>query len=379
MYVSGLWAKNFRNYEQLYLPLKNELTVLSGANAQGKTNVLEAVFFCCTARSHRTKHERDLIRIPALGADPAAKPEPSASAYLRAEAEARDGRHRVEVRIGAGGKSILVNGLPVRKVGELLGQINCVMFSPEDLSLVKDGPDKRRRFIDIEISQIKKTYYYALQKYYSALDQRNKLLKQLAFADPSLAGTLDVWDEQLAVAGAAIIAARYEFVARLGVHASAIHRFITAGKEDMTLSYAGSAEESDAARMTEELLTKLRVRREDDLRRATTTVGPHRDDLVVTVNGKDMRAFGSQGQQRTCALSLKLSEMDLVNEYIGEYPVLLLDDVLSELDVSRQEMLLDNIRAKQTLLTTAQFDETLARRFADCRLLEVRAGCVTPR
>ncbi len=362
MNLTGLWLNNFRSYEKLYLPLAPNLTVLVGDNAQGKTNLLEAIFFCCTARSHRTNKEKELIR---WNCD---------RSYIKAEAERNDGRHRVEITINRNSKKcISVNALPIKRVGELLGHMHCVMFSPEDLTLVKAGPAERRRFIDIEVSQVRKPYYYALAKYLSTLDQRNKLLKSLQFSS-SLLETLDIWDEQLADAGSKIIMYRSEFVERLRPLAQEVHRHITSGQESLGLQYSTQIEPDSIESVKSGLIEKLKAKRDDDISRGTTTVGPHRDDLAVFVNNIDLRAFGSQGQQRTAALSLKLSELDLFKQYTGEYPILLLDDVLSELDPGRQAMLLDNISGKQTIITCAHFDDALLNRFAGCNVYKVSSS-----
>ena len=359
MNLTGLWLNNFRSYDRLYLPLTPNLTVLVGNNAQGKTNLLEAIFFCCTARSHRTNKEKELIKWDCE------------RAYIKTEAERGDGKHRVEISISKHKKKcISVNALPIKRVGELLGHMHCVMFSPEDLMLVKAGPAERRRFIDIEVSQVRKPYFYALANYISTLDQRNRLLKSLQFSG-SLLGTLDVWDEQLADSGAKIIMYRSEFIERLKPIAQEVHSHISSGQEVLSLAYSTQIEHESIESAKAGLLEKFKAKREDDISRGTTTAGPHRDDLAVFVNGVDLRAFGSQGQQRTAALSLKLSELELFKQYTGEYPVLLLDDVLSELDPDRQAMLLDNISGKQTIITCADFDEALLERFYGCSVYQV--------
>ena len=337
MKIKKLSLFQFRNYERAEFAPCPGVTVLYGANAQGKTNLLEALVLCCLGRSHRTNKDLDLIRFG------------QAMARVRAVYEGNEGAQEILVCLSASEgkkKEVRLNQTPMKRIGELMGHINVVLFSPEDLRLIKDGPESRRRFLDMEISQQQPAYFYALQRYQRALTQRNELLKKIAdSASGALFSTLAEWDALLAAAGGEIISRRKAFIGRLSEAAKEAHFSLSGGKEELTLRYAAKAQ--DAL----ELENFLRASRKEDMRRMTTTVGPHRDDLTVLINGRDARLFGSQGQQRTAALSLKLSEIEVMRRDLQRSPILLLDDVMSELDVSRRNMLLSSIGGVQTVIT----------------------------
>lgn len=343
MRISRLRLHAFRNYADLLLLPAGGVTVLHGENAQGKTNIIEAIYLCCVGRSHRTSRDAELIRFG------------EAAAQVSIEVERREGAQQVSVRLSASErrrKLIRINETPVQRIGELMGHVNAVLFSPEDLRIVKEGPDGRRRFLDMEISQLQPAYFYALQRYHRALVQRNGLLKQLAFdKDGKLLATLEEWDALLIEEGAQIIARRRAFLKRLEVSAQQVHETLSGGKERLALKYQGRAEDGESLR------SLVKAARREDLRRATTTVGPHRDDYRILLNGRDAKAFASQGQQRSIALSLKLAEIDVMREALGESPVLLLDDVMSELDVTRRRMLLTRIERVQTLITCTHLSD----------------------
>lgn len=343
MHIRRLRLSDFRNYAWAELSPARGVTVLHGANAQGKTNLIEAVYLCCVGRSHRTRRDAELIRWGA------------SAAQVAIEVERREGVEDVSVRIGTEEgrrKQIRVNESPVQRIGELMGHVNAVLFSPEDLRIVKEGPDGRRRFLDMEISQLQPAYFYALQRYVRALNQRNGLLRQLAVhRDKALLETLDEWDALLVDAGAQIVERRVAYLARLDDAARETHRSLSGGAEILTLSYQRRAEDRES------LSNLLRAARGEDLRRATTTIGPHRDDYRIQLNGRDAKAFASQGQQRTIALSLKLAEIEVMQEAIGEWPILLLDDVMSELDIHRRQMLLTRIEHVQTLITCTHLSD----------------------
>jgi DNA replication and repair protein RecF len=344
MRILTLRLHQFRNYESACLRPAAGVTVLHGANAQGKTNLIEALYLCCVGRSHRTRRDADLVRWGA------------AAARVDAEAMREDGPHGVSVVLTpaqARKKQVRVNGAPVQRLGEMMGHLNAVLFSPEDLRLVKDGPEGRRRFLDMEMSQLQPAYFYALQRYARALAQRNDLLRQLAAGRSSsaLPDTLDAWDEQLAHFGGQIVQRRRAYMARLSERARAIHAELSGGREDLILGY-GTAVPDEAG-----LLAQLRARRADDLRRGTTGLGPHRDDFSMLLNGHEARAFASQGQQRTIALALKLSELDVMHEALGEWPMLLLDDVMSELDAARRLMLVGRMDKVQTIITCTRLED----------------------
>lgn len=340
MQIESIELINFRCYERATLKPCAGITALCGDNAQGKTALLEAVYLCCTGRSHRTPRERELIRWQ------------ERQARVTVKALRRDGSHEVRIDLFQDQRrTVTVGGTRIGRSGELLGHVTGVLFAPEDLNMVKDGPAERRRFLDMELSQISPAYYCQLQRYMRALNQRSKVLRGAAFA-PELADTLPDWDAQLARAGARIVEARRDFVRRLGGHARDVHRDITGGKEVLGLSYRCSVGENLAGEALENhLYTALEKARENDLKRCITSVGPHRDDLGIAIGRVDARMYGSQGQQRSCALSLKLAELLVMREEIGEYPVLMLDDVMSELDPGRRRQLLGALQGVQILIT----------------------------
>lgn len=344
MHITRLELKQFRNYEEAVLRPCTGITVLYGNNAQGKTALLEAIVLSCTGRSHRTSRDRELI----FWGQPAGR--------VFVQAEKRDGSHEVEMLLSDCRRKIVkVNGGTLQRTGELMGHINGVLFAPEDLRMVKDGPSERRRFIDMELSQIKPAYYYALQHYAHALMQRNKLLRDMA-VKPSLRDMLEDWDVQLARYGAAIMLRRAAFVERLSQAAHENHLEISGGLEDLKARYVPGVD-LDGDVPEQALLRALRAAHETDIRRGTTTVGPHRDDLMLTISGMDVRMYGSQGQQRTTALSLKLAELDIMRSEIGEWPVLMLDDVMSELDPKRRRQLLARLEGIQTIVTCTDLSD----------------------
>ena len=365
MYIQALRLHDFRSYRQVLLTPPQGTTVFVGENGAGKTNLLEAVHLCCLGRSHRTANDREMIR---TGADTCA---------VQVRVQRGDGVDSVGVRLFAAAekkrKLLHINGKTASRTGELMGHVTCVMFSPEDIEWMRGAPQGRRRFLDMLLSQCGAGYYYALQTYNSALKQRNALLHAIARgeAQPAL---LDVWDEQLSQAAVPVVRARQYAVENLCQLARGHYAHI-GGRENevFSLRYIGHlAESADPA---EELLRLLRARREEDLRRVTTTAGPHRDDLLLTLAGEDMRAFASQGQMRTAVLSLRLSEVDLLTSRQGETPLLLLDDVLSELDAGRRTRLLERISGIQTLLTCTDLSDLTGAK--PDTVLHVRLGEIT--
>ena len=357
MKIKKLFLQNFRNYENEIFTFSEGLNVLFGKNGQGKTNCAEAVFYLCTGTSLRIRHDKQLIRI---GAE---------SARIVAEAENRYGNVTIEADIYENKREIRVNGSKIAKNADLMGHINSVFFSPGELRLIQDGPDERRRFMNISISQTSPAYYTALLRYNKILDQRNTLLKN---RDVSLVlDTLPVWDEQLCKYAAIIVQKRAEFVEKLAPHAKEFHSFLTDGKEDLVIKpdrkYEGSAEE-----IAKTLQRRLENNYEKDLRLGFTTVGPHRDDLDVLIGGVDAKAYASQGQTRTAALALKLSEVQIFKILSGEYPILVLDDVMSELDLPRRKKLLKCIADVQTILTCTHAERVLYG--AECNKIRIEDG-----
>ena len=338
MYISTLKLEHFRNYDGLELSFSRGTNLFYGDNAQGKTNILEAIYFCGTTRSHRTSRDRELIRFDAD------------EAHLRMEMTKKDIDYRIDMHLKkARAKGIAINGIAIRKAQELIGLGHFVFFSPEDLGIIKNGPSERRRFLDMELCQLDQIYVSSLADYNKVLLQRNKLLKDLSFR-PQDIDTLDVWDEQLVRYGSSLICSREKFVEKLSEIILPIHEKLSGGREKICVGYEKNVSADEFART-------LAAGRDKDLYLKSTETGPHRDDLSFTVNGIDIRHFGSQGQQRSAALSLKLAEIELVKEATGDIPVLLLDDVLSELDTNRQHYLLDSIGEIQTFITCTGLEE----------------------
>ena len=361
MLVTELQLKHYRSYKACTLAPYEGVNVLLGDNGQGKTNVLEALYLCCTGRSHRTRQDRELIR---WGAD---------FASVKAEALRRDGSHQVELVLPAAGRRrIKIAGQEASKSGELMGHVTGVLFSPEDLRTVKDGPAERRRFVDMALSQLRPAYYYTLQRYARALKQRGEALKA-ASTQPGLLATLDSWDEQLATAGAELMRQRRAYIARLNDLAGGIHREISDGHEQLAIQYAPSVTLGDDAQAN---LDALFAAREGDVRRMITSVGAHRDDVQLLIDGRDVRAYGSQGQQRTAALAMRLSELSVMREELGEWPMLMLDDVMSELDPSRRRQLIRRLDGIQTFITCTDADDLAGAEVG--RLWRVSEGSLQP-
>lgn len=303
-----------------------------GDNAQGKTNALEAVYLTCAGRSHRTRQDRELIR---WGAD---------FASVGVDALRRDGSHQVDIIIPSAGKRVIkIAGQKAARSGELMGHITGVIFSPEDLGLIKDGPAERRRFMDIAISQLRPAYYYALQRYSRALRQRGEMLRTQFYA------ALDEFDEELARSGGEIMRHRSWYISRLNEVAGDVHGHISMSRETLSVEYRPGG--------GEDMLERLRAARETDMRRMTTSVGVHRDDVALLIDGHEARLYGSQGQQRTAALSLRLSELTVMRDEAGEWPVLMLDDVMSELDPARRRQLVKYLGGVQVLITCTDPDD----------------------
>ena len=357
MLIKSLDLKDFRNYGELHLEFDSGINVFFGDNAQGKTNILEALYVCATSRSHRGSRDREMIRFGC------------GEAHLRMEILKRDIPGRIDMHFHPGrSRGIAIGGVPIRRASELFGVIHVVCFSPEDLGIVKEGPAERRHFLNMELCQLDRGYVNDLLTYNKVLQQRNQLLKDLYFR-PDLEDTLDIWDDQLVRTGRAIIAKRRLFVKDLNGIIRDIHKELTGGREELLLTYEPDTEE-------EEFLDELIRNRETDKKMKTTMTGPHRDDVGFLVNDINIRKYGSQGQQRTSALSLKLSEIELVRKKAGENPVLLLDDVLSELDSGRQENLLQVLSGIQTFITCTGLDDFVSHSFHNDRLFQVNGGKV---
>ena len=344
MIIEELKAVNFRNYENVHLRFHPGLNIFIGNNAQGKTNLLEAIYLCAIGRSFRTNRDREMINVE------------KQQAYVQAKLKKKYGDVKIEVRLNTGSKKdIKINQIYLTKMGELLGNLNVVLFSPEDLKIVKEGPSERRKFMDREISQIFTKYYYILGRYNKILRHRNKLLKNKRGKIPDL----EVWNEQLAEAGAWITVYRRDFIKKINLLAKLMHRKVTRSAEILEIIYDADIkiEKDDKIdRIKKNMLRELKNNVNIDMKRGLTTTGPHRDDMILKINGFDVRKYGSQGQQRTVVLSLKLAEIELIKGEVGEYPVLLLDDVMSELDLERQDCLISNLKNIQTFITTTMME-----------------------
>lgn len=357
MILKSVALSHFRNYSDMYMEFDKCTNILYGDNAQGKTNILEAVYVSGTTRSHKGSKDKELIQ---FGQE---------ESHIRTVVE-RDGLdYQIDMHIKKNkSKGIAINKVPIKKAAELFGILNIVFFSPEDLNIIKNGPSERRRFLDMELCQLDKIYLYHLTKYNKILNQRNKLLKDINFK-PELKDTLSVWDMQLIDYGKKIIESRQKFIAELNGIVTNIHRNISGNKEELTIRYEPNIEE----RFLEQ---ELKKNQERDLKFGMTSVGPHRDDMCFMIHEVDIRKYGSQGQQRSCALSLKLSEIELVKKSIRQTPVLILDDVLSELDSSRQNYLLNSIHDIQTVITCTGLDEFVKNRFEIDKVFKVVNGTV---
>ena len=358
MIIDSLELKNFRNYESLKVSLSPGTNIFYGDNAQGKTNVLESIFLASTSKSYRISKDKDLIQ---FGND---------EAHIKMEVRKHDVPYRIDMHLKKNkSKGIAIDETPIRKASELFGIANIVSFSPEDLGLIKDGPAVRRRFMDLELCQLDKIYLYNLTRYNRVLDQRNKLLKDIVIK-PSLLDTLSVWDLELIKYGTKIIEIRNIFIEELKEIIIHIHHHLTGGIEKLEIVY-------DANVGSQDFQNTLSRMRESEIRQHITLVGPHRDDLLFLIDGKDIRKFGSQGQQRTAALALKLSEIELVRKRIDDDPILLLDDVLSELDSKRQNYLLNLLSDTQNIITCTGLDDFINNRFHIDELFHVVKGTVT--
>ncbi len=368
VFVKSISLQHYRNYEELQLDSFSDVNLLIGQNAQGKTNLVEAIFVLALTKSHRTPRDRELISFQ------------EKSAHVSAVVERKYGQLTLDLNLSPQGKKAKINGLEQRKLSDFIGSLNVVMFAPEDLEIVKGTPGVRRRFLDMEIGQVQPGYLYHLQQYQKVLNQRNNLLKQMWGNDKPQQGLLEVWDQQLAEHGVKIIKKRKQFIVKLQKWAESIHHGITNGSEDLRLVYLpsfGDEAEEDEAYLFEQFMLKLSQLKDQELRRGMTLAGPHRDDVAFFINGKEVHTYGSQGQQRTTALSLKLAEIELIQEEIGEYPVLLLDDVLSELDPYRQTQLIETFQTKvQTFITATGIESLNTDKLKKASVFHVHSGQV---
>lgn len=359
MHIHSLELKNYRNYEYLNMNFDSGTTILYGDNAQGKTNILEAIYISAATKSHRGSKDKEIIRFE------------QEESHIRTQIMKQDVLHRIDMHLRKNKtKGIAIDGIPIRKSGELFGVVNVIFFSPEDLSIIKNGPAERRRFLDLELCQLDKLYLYNYTNYNKVLNQRNNLLKQISFQS-RLADTLDAWNQQLVQYGSEIIQTRRTFIEQLNEILKEIHSNLTGGKEQLQIRYEENVKEEEYAGLLDQ-------KQELDLKYQSTQYGPHRDDMGFYINDIEVRKFGSQGQQRTAALSLKLAEIEIVKKRIHDTPVLLLDDVMSELDENRRDYLLHSIDKLQTIITCTGYDDFIKERMNINKVYKVVKGHVYP-
>lgn len=360
MIVESLKLQNYRNYEYLNMNFDEKINIIYGDNAQGKTNILESMYVCATSKSHRGSKDREIIRFD------------NDESHIKVNVKKNDMNYRIDMHMKKNKpKGIAVNGIPIKRAVELFGILNIVFFSPEDLNIIKNGPSERRRFIDMELSQLDKIYLDCLINYNKVVNQRNSLLKEYAFSGrEDIISSLDIWDMQLVKYGNDVIKSREKFVKEINDLVKSIHTKLSGDREQLEIIYEPCVKEQDF----ESELVRVRDR---DLKFKCTNIGPHKDDMCFLINGMDVRKYGSQGQQRTAALSLKLAEIELVKQIIHDTPVLFLDDVLSELDSRRQNFLLDSIGNIQTMITCTGLDEFINNRFSINKIFKVVNGTVS--
>ncbi len=357
MIIKSLELENFRNYKSLNIEFDKGVNILYGDNAQGKTNILEAIYVSATTKSHKGAKDKEIINFEAE------------EAHIKTYIDKEGLERRVDMHLRKSkSKGIAIDTVRLKKAAQLLGLLNVVFFSPEDLSIIKDAPAQRRRFVDMELCQLDQSYLYDLNQYNKIITQRNKLLKDM-YNNQDLKNMLGIWDMQIITYGQKIIKRRRLFVDQLNEIIDEIHYKLSGGKERIKVEYAPYVSEDNF----EEMLKKAR---EKDIKLKSTSVGPHKDDFIFIVNGIDIRTYGSQGQQRTAALSLKLSEIELVKKITGDNPVLLLDDVLSELDSNRQNHLLNNIGDIQTIITCTGLEDFVNNRIKINKIFKVETGVV---
>ncbi len=335
MYIKKLHLINYRNYEELKLELNRNVNIFIGDNAQGKTNILESIYFCSLGKSHRTNRDKELINWN----------KDRTFVSLHISKIPLDKKIDISL-LKDGKKGIVINNIKINKLSELLGVFNVVMFSPEDLKIVKDSPSFRRRFLDIELCKLSQKYFYSLVQYNKVLEERNTLLKN---QNKGFLNMLDIYDNQLADFGEYIVKKRMHYIAKMNDFGMKIHQEITDGKEEVSFLYESCAVNSKDIKAA--LREELSKNRKKDIERRITSSGPHRDDFAIKINNIDTRNYGSQGQQRTVVLTIKFASLYIVKEEKGEFPVLLLDDVLSELDINRQRYILNSIVDVQTFIT----------------------------
>ena len=353
MYINKIKLNNFRNYEEQEILLNPNINIFYGDNAQGKTNIIESIFLCAIGKSFRTTNDKEMIKFN----------KENASVYIEYKKVDREGTIKIYIE---NKKNIYVNGIKIKKLSELLGKINIVIFTPDDIQILKEGPQKRRRFLDIMIGQLRPNYVHILNLYNKTLEQRNNYLKQIKIENKP-EELLEIWDEKLAEYGEKVFLYRNEFIEKIKEKINNIHEDITENKENLKIEYESNCKSK------EEYLNLLKERRKLDIIKGFTTKGVHRDDFMIYINNELVNIYGSQGQNRTVILSLKIAEMQVIYDEIGEYPILLLDDFMSELDEKRRRNFLENIENKQVIITCTDKIEEINNEF---KLFEVKKGVI---
>lgn len=360
MHIEKLSLKNFRNYEELTLNLDKGINVFVGDNAQGKTNILESIYYCSLGKSHRTSKDKELIKWGAK--------ESYISLYVSKERLDK----KIDIKIfKEGKKGIRINSIKLNTISDLIGVFNAVIFSPEDLKIVKESPSYRRKFLDMELCKLNKKYYYNLVQYNKVLNEKNSVLRKWINGKD----IIEIYDTQMSKFGSYIIKERLNYIKSLNEKGKVIHKEITSEKEDIEFEYVSSLKEFDNTEA--ELFKLLSENRQKDIEKGITSVGPHRDDFSININKVDTRKFGSQGQQRTSVLTIKFASLEIIKEQSGEYPVLLLDDVLSELDLNRQKYILNSIKKVQTIITGTGIFDINNYLEGDVKMYYVNNGAVT--
>lgn len=329
MWIKKIKISNFRNYKYAEINLNNKINIFYGENAQGKTNIIESIYLCSIGKSFRTSKEKEMIKFG----------EENCSVEISFEKSDRDGN--ISINIGER-KNIFVNKIKVKRLSELLGNINVVIFTPDDINILKGGPQERRKFLDVMISQLRPKYMHICSLYQKTLEERNTYLKNSENYNYDL---LDIYDEKLAEYGCEIYKYRNEFIEKIKNKIVTIHNNITNNKEKIEIKYISNCEDKN------DYLKLLKERRKLDFIKGYTTKGVHRDDFQIFLNELPVDVYGSQGQHRTAVLSLKLSELQVIYDEIGENPILLLDDFMSELDEFRRMNFLENINDIQVIIT----------------------------
>ncbi len=331
MYIEKIKLENFRNYKYENIELNKLINIIFGDNAQGKTNILEAIYFTSLGKSFRTNKEKEIVK------------ENESQAKIEINFIKNNRKEKINAEI-SDKKNFYINDIPVKKLSELVGKINIVLFSPEDIEILRNEPIKRRKFLNIMISQLRPKYIFLLSEYNKVLEQRNNYLKKIKYENKSQE-YLTIWDEQLEKIGIKIYEYRKEFIEKINNKIKKIHLNTTENKENIEIKYKTNI---DKKNYMENLLKNKSV----DIQKGYTSIGIHRDDFEIYINKKNVAIFGSQGQQRTSIISLKLAEAEVIYDEIEEYPIVLLDDFMSELDKKRINGFIQNIKNNQVLITT---------------------------